>query len=65
MLDVEDFAYYSQMVLSAIEAARDITRCLNFRNVQNKFLIDANCSMIAMVNGHRFLARPNWFNCPT
>ncbi|EOQ68834.1 Bro-N domain-containing protein [Acinetobacter pittii] len=64
MLDMKKFAYYSHLVVKANEAARDISRLLDFRNVQNEPLIDANCSMIAMSNGHRFLARPNWFNCP-
>ncbi|RSO39156.1 BRO-N domain-containing protein [Acinetobacter lactucae] len=64
MLDVKKFAYYSHMVVRANEAARDVARLLDFRNVQNEPLIDVNCSMIAMSNGHRFLARPNWFNCP-
>ncbi|MEL4776335.1 KilA-N domain-containing protein, partial [Acinetobacter baumannii] len=43
---------------------RDIARLLDFRNLQNEPLIDADCSVIAMSNGQRFLARPNWFNCP-
>ncbi|HEE5746147.1 TPA: KilA-N domain-containing protein [Acinetobacter baumannii] len=64
MLDVKKFAYYSHLVVKANEAARDIARLLDFRNLQNEPLIDANCSVIAMSNGQRFLARPNWFNCP-
>ncbi|MFI8146499.1 KilA-N domain-containing protein [Acinetobacter sp. ABJ_C5_2] len=64
MLDVKKFAYYSHLVVKANEAARDIARLLDFRNPQNEPLIDANCSVIAMSNGQRFLARPNWFNCP-
>ncbi|HEO1779076.1 TPA: phage antirepressor N-terminal domain-containing protein [Acinetobacter baumannii] len=65
MLDVKKFAYYSHLVVKANEAARDIARLLDFRNLQNEPLIDADCSVIAMSNGQRFLARPNWFNCPT
>ncbi|KQF10321.1 DNA-binding protein [Acinetobacter baumannii] len=64
MLDVKKFAYYSHLVVKANEAARDIARLLDFRNLQNEPLIDADCSVIAMSNGQRFLARPNWFNCP-
>ncbi|EOW2813741.1 KilA-N domain-containing protein [Acinetobacter baumannii] len=64
MLDMKKFAYYSHLVLKANEAARDIARLLDFRNLQNEPLIDADCSVIAMSNGQRFLARPNWFNCP-
>lgn len=64
MLDMKKFAYYSHLVVKANEAARDIARLLDFRNLQNEPLIDANCSVIAMSNGQRFLARPNWFNCP-
>ncbi|WP_262094532.1 BRO family protein [Acinetobacter baumannii] len=64
MLDVKKFAYYSHLVVKANEAARDIARLLDFRNLQNEPLIDANCSVIAMSNGQRFLARRNWFNCP-
>ncbi|MFG3950452.1 KilA-N domain-containing protein, partial [Acinetobacter baumannii] len=63
MLDVKKFAYYSHLVVKANEAARDIARLLDFRNLQNEPLIDADCSVIAMSNGQRFLARPNWFNC--
>ncbi|QCO82242.1 BRO-N domain-containing protein [Acinetobacter baumannii] len=64
MLDMKKFAYYSHLVVKANEAARDIARLLDFRNLQNEPLIDADCSVIAMSNGQRFLARPNWFNCP-
>ncbi|MFI7854537.1 alpha/beta hydrolase, partial [Acinetobacter baumannii] len=64
MLDVKKFAYYSHLVVKANEAARDVARLLDFRNLQNEPLIDADCSVIAMSNGQRFLARPNWFNCP-
>ncbi len=64
MLDVKKFAYYSHLVVKANEAARDIARLLDFRNLQNEPLIDADCSVIAMSNGQRFLVRPNWFNCP-
>ncbi|MCF4766700.1 KilA-N domain-containing protein [Acinetobacter baumannii] len=64
MLDVKKFAYYSHLVVKANEAARDIARLLDFRNLQNEPLIDADCSVIAMSNGQRFLARPNWLNCP-
>ncbi|MDC4851476.1 KilA-N domain-containing protein [Acinetobacter baumannii] len=64
MLDVKKFAYYSHLVVKANEAARDIARLLDFRNLQNEPLIDTDCSVIAMSNGQRFLARPNWFNCP-
>ncbi|MDC5342990.1 KilA-N domain-containing protein [Acinetobacter baumannii] len=64
MLDVKKFAYYSHLVVKANEAARDVARLLDFRNLQNEPLIDADCSVIAMSNGHRFLARPNWFNYP-
>ncbi|KQQ77223.1 Bro-N domain-containing protein [Acinetobacter sp. Leaf130] len=64
MLDMKKFAYYSHLVVKANEAARDISRLLDFRNLQNEPLIDADCSVIAMSNGQRFLARPNWFNCP-
>ncbi|MEL4776346.1 KilA-N domain-containing protein, partial [Acinetobacter baumannii] len=58
MLDVKKFAYYSHLVVKANEAARDIARLLDFRNLQNEPLIDADCSVIAMSNGQRFLARP-------
>ncbi|EMI0160416.1 BRO-N domain-containing protein [Acinetobacter baumannii] len=64
MLDMKKFAYYSHLVVKANEAARDIARLLDFRNLQNEPLIDADCSVIAMSNGQRFLARPNWLNCP-
>lgn len=57
MLDVKKFAYYSHLVVKANEAARDIARLLDFRNLQNEPLIDADCSVIAMSNGQRFLAR--------
>ncbi|EPG6888981.1 BRO-N domain-containing protein, partial [Acinetobacter baumannii] len=60
MLDMKKFAYYSHLVVKANEAARDIARLLDFRNLQNEPLIDADCSVIAMSNGQRFLARPNW-----
>lgn len=55
MLDVKKFAYYSHLVVKANEAARDIARLLDFRNLQNEPLIDADCSVIAMSNGQRFL----------
>ncbi|EPY9055203.1 TPA: ORF6N domain-containing protein, partial [Acinetobacter baumannii] len=57
MLDMKKFAYYSHLVVKANEAARDIARLLDFRNLQNEPLIDADCSVIAMSNGQRFLAR--------
>lgn len=47
MLDMKKFAYYSHLVVKANEAARDIARLLDFRNLQNEPLIDADCSVIA------------------
>lgn len=64
MIDIKKYAYYSHMVVRANEAARDVSRLLDFRNISNEPLIDANCQMIAMSNGYRFPARPNWFNAP-
>ncbi|WP_313043809.1 KilA-N domain-containing protein [Acinetobacter sp.] len=64
IIDVKKFAYLSHKVVWANERARDLSRVLNFRNKLDEPLIDENCRVISLSTGQRFIARPNWFNCP-
>ncbi|QDJ93789.1 phage antirepressor N-terminal domain-containing protein [Acinetobacter haemolyticus] len=62
MLDIKKFSYYAHMVTKANDAAREVSRLLDFRNINGEPLVDNNCSMIAMSNGLRFPVRSGWFN---
>lgn len=64
IIDVKRFAYLSYKVVRANERARDLSWVLNFRNKLDEPLIDRDCSIISLSTGQRFIARPNWFNCP-
>lgn len=64
IIDVKRFAYLSHKVVRANERARDLSWMLNFRNKLDEPLIDKDCSVISLSTGQRFIARPNWFNCP-
>lgn len=65
IIDEKKFAYYAHKVVRANESAKKVSRILDFRNNLNEPLIDVNCKVIALSTGQRFMARPNWFNCPS
>ena len=64
IIDEKKFSYYAHKVIKANESAEKVSRALDFRNKLNEPLIDANCKVIALSTGQRFIARPNWFNYP-
>jgi len=65
IIDEKKFAYYAHKVVKANESAQKVSRILDFRNNLNEPLIDVNCKVISLSTGQRFMARPNWFNCPS
>ncbi|WP_081408757.1 phage antirepressor N-terminal domain-containing protein [Acinetobacter larvae] len=63
IIDERKYAFYAHRVVCANEAARKVSRALDFRNGLGEPLIDQSCRVIALSTGQRFVARPNWFNC--